>query len=72
MLKYNAIQKLDITEPKQFIRKQFPNEQFRFSKGCAVDSKPIDAAVSTSLEERAAAKSYVDLAKILPANRPEK
>ena len=41
-------------------------------KHCAVDSKQIDAAVLTSLEERAAAMNYVDLNKILPTNMPEK
>ena len=71
-LEYDAIEKRSISELKQFIRKQFANEELRFLKHCVVNSKLIDPTVQKSLKECAANKSYVDLATILPAKMPKK
>ncbi|XP_037951835.1 E3 UFM1-protein ligase 1 homolog [Teleopsis dalmanni] len=67
-LEYDSINKLGITDAKQFIRKQFPNEEMMFLKRCAIGSKIIDLTVLSSLNECNATKSYVDLATILPSN----
>ncbi|XP_053949430.1 E3 UFM1-protein ligase 1 homolog [Anastrepha ludens] len=70
-LEYEGVSKLGVSDPKQFIRKQFPNEEIIYLKRCAIGSKIIDLTVLSSLNECSATKSYVDLATILPSNMSE-
>ncbi|XP_017466848.1 PREDICTED: E3 UFM1-protein ligase 1 homolog isoform X1 [Rhagoletis zephyria] len=70
-LEYEVISKLGVSEVKQFIRKQFPNEDIIYLKRCAIGSKIIDLTVLSSLNECSATKSFVDLATILPSNMSE-
>uniref|UniRef100_T1PDD2 E3 UFM1-protein ligase 1 homolog n=1 Tax=Musca domestica TaxID=7370 RepID=T1PDD2_MUSDO len=64
-LEYDAINKLGITNAKQFINKQFPDEELLYLKRCAVSSKLIDLTVMPALS---AAKQFVDLSTLLPSN----
>ena len=70
-LEYEGIAKLGVSDPKQFIRKQLPNEDIIYLKRCAIGTKVIDLTVLSSLNECSATKSYVDLATILPSNMSE-
>lgn len=70
-LEYEGVAKLGVSDPKQFIRKQLPNEDIIYLKRCAIGSKVIDLTVLSSLNECSAAKSYVDLATMLPTNMSE-
>lgn len=67
-LEYEAISKLGISDAKQFIKKNFPNEDMLFLKRCAVGSKIINLTLLSALNECNATKSYVDLSTILPSN----
>ncbi|XP_013113083.2 E3 UFM1-protein ligase 1 homolog [Stomoxys calcitrans] len=64
-LEYDAIQKLGITNAKQFINKQFPDEELMYLKRCAVSSKLIELTVLPALS---AAKQFIDLSSLLPSN----
>uniref|UniRef100_A0A0A1X755 E3 UFM1-protein ligase 1 homolog n=1 Tax=Zeugodacus cucurbitae TaxID=28588 RepID=A0A0A1X755_ZEUCU len=70
-LEYEGVAKLGISDAKQFIKKQLPNEDIIYLKRCAIGSKIIDLTVLSSLNECSATKSYVDLATILPSNMSE-
>ncbi|CAD6996086.1 unnamed protein product [Ceratitis capitata] len=70
-LEYEGVNKLGVSDAKQFIRKQFPNEDILYLKRCAIGSKIIDLTVLSSLNECSATKSYVDLSSILPSNMSE-
>lgn len=64
-LEYDAVNKLGITNAKQYITKQFPDEELMFLKRCAVSSKLIELTVMPAL---AAAKQFIDLSSLLPSN----
>ncbi|KAM7362586.1 UFM1 specific ligase 1 isoform 2-T2 [Cochliomyia hominivorax] len=64
-LEYDAINKLGITNAKQFINKQFPDEELLFLKRCAVSSKLVELTVMPALT---AAKQFIDLSSLLPSN----
>ncbi|XP_023306543.2 E3 UFM1-protein ligase 1 homolog [Lucilia cuprina] len=64
-LEYDAINKLGITNAKQFITKQFPDEELLFLKRCAVSSKLVELTVMPALT---AAKQFIDLSSLLPSN----
>ncbi|TMW48432.1 hypothetical protein DOY81_006477 [Sarcophaga bullata] len=64
-LEYDAINKLGITNAKQFINKQFPDEDLLFLKRCAVSSKLVELTVMPALT---AAKQFIDLSALLPSN----
>ncbi|XP_067636223.1 E3 UFM1-protein ligase 1 homolog isoform X2 [Eurosta solidaginis] len=70
-LEYESVSKLGVSDAKQFIRKQFANEEIIYLKRCAIGSKLIDLTVLSSLNECSATKSFVDLATILPTNMSE-
>ncbi|XP_030376123.1 E3 UFM1-protein ligase 1 homolog [Scaptodrosophila lebanonensis] len=67
-LEYDAINKLGITDAKQYIRKQFPNEEFLFLKRVALGARLIELTVVTALNECSATKNYLDLSTTLPSN----
>lgn len=64
-LEYDAINKLGISNAKQFIGKQFPDEDLLYLKRCAVSSKLIELTVMPALT---AAKQFIDLSSLLPSN----
>lgn len=64
-LEYDAINKLGISNAKQFISKQFPDEDLLYLKRCAVSSKLIELTVMPALT---AAKQFIDLSSLLPSN----
>lgn len=64
-LEYDVINKLGITNAKQFITKQFPNEELLFLNRCAVSSKLIELNVMPALT---ASKQFLDLSSLLPSN----
>lgn len=64
-LEYDAINKLGISNAKQYINKQFPDEELLFLKRCAVSSKLIELTVLPAL---AATKQFIDLSSLLPSN----
>ena len=64
-LEYDAINKLGITNAKQFINKQFPDDDLLFLKRCAVSSKLVELTVMPALT---AAKQFIDLSSLLPSN----
>uniref|UniRef100_A0A0K8TMS3 E3 UFM1-protein ligase 1 homolog n=1 Tax=Tabanus bromius TaxID=304241 RepID=A0A0K8TMS3_TABBR len=66
-LEYVAISQLGISDTKQFIKKQFPNEKILFLKRFAVGPKLTDLTVVTAIQECGSTNSYVDLSTILPS-----
>ncbi|KAH8335438.1 hypothetical protein KR074_002075 [Drosophila pseudoananassae] len=70
-LEYDAIQKLGISDPKTYIRKQFPSEEFLFLKRVALGARLVELTVVTALNECSATKQYLDLSSILPSNLSE-
>ncbi|XP_075146605.1 UFM1 specific ligase 1 [Haematobia irritans] len=64
-LEYDAVNKLGITNAKQYITKQFPDEELLFLKRCAVSSKLVELTVLPALS---AAKQFIDLSSLLPSN----
>ncbi|XP_064544792.1 E3 UFM1-protein ligase 1 homolog [Drosophila montana] len=70
-LEYEAINKLGISDAKNYIRKQFPNEEFLFLKRVALGARLIELTVVSALNECSATKHYLDLSTILPSNLSE-
>lgn len=66
-LEYDSISKLGISDPKQFIKKQFPSENITFLKRCAVGPKITELTFMTAINECHVTKSYVDLSTLLPS-----
>ncbi|KAJ8682576.1 hypothetical protein QAD02_018368 [Eretmocerus hayati] len=65
-LEYDALTRLGISDPKNFIKRHFPNESLMNLETVAVGSALIDQ-VDANIDEVAATESYTDIYPLLPS-----
>ncbi|CAH1967525.1 unnamed protein product [Acanthoscelides obtectus] len=70
-LEYDALNRLGITDYKQYIKKQLVNEELHYLSSCII-SKSILERVQADIDECIASKSYTDLQSNLPSVFNEK
>ena len=65
-LEYDAVGRLGVAEPKQFIRKKFPDEKLVFLAGCAVGPATTDQ-LEVAVDEALTGGGWCDAGALLPS-----
>uniref|UniRef100_U5EZ64 E3 UFM1-protein ligase 1 homolog n=1 Tax=Corethrella appendiculata TaxID=1370023 RepID=U5EZ64_9DIPT len=65
-LEHDALVQFGVSDVKNFLQNQFPNEKFYNLKKCSVGTKLVDQ-VQASLDECIASNSYLDISTVLPS-----
>lgn len=65
-LEYDAVARLGVTTPLNFIKKQLANENCTYLKKCCVDQRIIEQ-IESALEECITSGTYLDALTILPS-----
>ncbi|KAG7188881.1 hypothetical protein KM043_008487 [Ampulex compressa] len=65
-LEYDALSRLGISDPPNFIKRHFPNKEMVFLNSVAVGTAIIDQ-VDANIEEANATGSFVDICPLLPS-----
>lgn len=65
-LKYDSLERMGITDAKQFIKRILPNEDISYLQACAIGNQILEQIV-TAIEECNSSKSYVDIMSLLPS-----
>lgn len=65
-IEFDALSRLGITDYKNYIKKQFPNEVLHFLHTCVVSKRILDRA-EADIDECVISRSYLDLQSNLPS-----
>lgn len=65
-LEYDALNRLGISDPSNFVKRHFPNENITFLDSVAVGTTLLDQ-VDANIEEAVATGSFVDISPLLPS-----
>lgn len=65
-LEYDAVNRLGVSDAKNFIKRHFVNEKLTYLTKCCIGSRIIDQ-IESSLDESIASGSYLDATTILPS-----
>lgn len=65
-LEYDAVNRLGVSDAKNFIKRHFVNEKLTYLSKCCVGTRIIDQ-IESSLDESISSGSYLDAATILPS-----
>lgn len=65
-LEYDAVSRLGVSDPKQFIKRIFANESITFLSKCCLGHTILDQ-IESALDECISSSSYLDVGSILPS-----
>nr|XP_034176081.1 E3 UFM1-protein ligase 1 homolog [Osmia lignaria] len=65
-LEYDALTRLGISDPPNFVKRHFPNENIIFLDSVAVGTNIMDQ-VDANIEEAVASGSFIDISPLLPS-----